>query len=174
MLAQRIIQTQHLNRLFSTPPPRFFVHQRHPFVIHRLLRPRRVAEEPRQVCLVCTFDDASGDIRHTFIGQRESGPPRGHQPGQIIRKMLKLAPVIEDVCKLLPIFLHYRRDLHDWQFQFHTCTIPHFGKSQLSSYKTKKDQAHAIADFKKCLELDIDPTLRAKVTKELKELEAEK
>ena len=42
------------------------------------------------------------------------------------------------------------------------------------AYKAKKDQLNAVTDFKKCLELNIDPALREIITEQLKELETKK
>jgi len=61
-----------------------------PPVIDAVLEPRCFREEAGQVGFVSTLEHTAGDVRQAFVVQDD-------QPCQIILKMVKLAPILEEV-----------------------------------------------------------------------------
>jgi hypothetical protein len=90
MLTQRIIKDQESVSLWTTYLLRLLEEIAEPPVIDAVLKPRCFREKAGQVGFVSTLKHTAGDVRQAFVVQDD-------QPGQIMLKMVKLAPVLEEV-----------------------------------------------------------------------------
>lgn len=106
MLTQGIIKDQDPVSLWTTYLLSVLEEIDEPPVIDTVLEPRCFREEAGQVGFVSTLEHTAGDVRQAFVVQDD-------QPGQIILKVVKLAPILEEVPEDIGMSGHEGSGSHD-------------------------------------------------------------
>lgn len=108
MLAQRIVKDQERVSFRTADRFRLLEQIRDATVIDAVLEPRRFGEEAGEVGFVRTLQHTAGDVGQAFVIQDD-------QACQVILKMVKLAPIFEEVSEDIGMSSHEGSGGHDRQ-----------------------------------------------------------
>jgi hypothetical protein len=99
MLAQRVIKNQERVRFRTAHRFRLLEQILDAPIIDAVLEPRRFGEKAGEVGFVRTFQHTAGNVGQTFVVQDD-------QTGQVILKMVKLAPILKEIPKAVRVGGH--------------------------------------------------------------------
>src|SRR5215510_2041906 len=129
MLAQGVIENQARVSLRTADRLRLLEQIREPTVVDLLLEPGRLGEEAGEVGFVSTLQHAAGDVRQAFVVEDD-------QACQVILKMLKLAPILEEVSKNIGMSGHEGSGSYDWKLH-QALTLSRGGWDKAREYHTE-------------------------------------